>query len=61
MGQKVFTVKEKLWPIAVALLPAAARIALAVAITVLVQLGLLDAALRDVCLPAVLGSRPFGL
>ena len=53
--------REKLWPIAVALLPAVARIALAVAITVLVQLGLLDAALRDVCLPAVLGNRLLGL
>ena len=52
--------REK-WPIAAAVLPAVARIALAVAVTVLVQLGLLDAALRDACLPVVLGSRPFGL
>ena len=47
------------WLTAAVLLPAAARIALAVAVTVLVQLGLLDAAVRDVCLPAVL--RPFAL
>ena len=49
------------WPIAAVLLPAVARIALAVAVTVLVQLGILDVALRDACLPAVLGSRLLGL
>ena len=49
------------WLTAAVLLPAVARIALAVAITVLVQLGILDAALRDACLPVVLGSKPFGL
>ena len=53
--------RDKLWPIAAALLPVAARIAVAVLVTVLAQRGLLDVAVRDGCLPAVLGSRLFGL
>ena len=53
--------RDKIWPIAAALLPAVARIAVAVLVTVLVQRGLLDVAVRDECLHAVLGSKLFGL
>ena len=53
--------RDKIWPIAAALLPVVARIAVAVLVTVLAQRGLLDVAVRDGCLPAVLGSRQFGL
>lgn len=37
------------WPIAAALAPAVARILVGVLLTVLVQLGLLDAGLLDAC------------
>lgn len=40
--------REK-WPIAAAVLPVAARILVAVLLTVLVQLGLLDGAALDAC------------
>lgn len=56
--------REK-WPIAAAVLPVAARILVAVLLTVLVQLGLLDGAALDACRrvvaplgPSALWSKP---
>lgn len=42
------------WPIAAALVPVVVRMVLVVALTVLVQLGLLDAAALDACRRVVL-------
>ena len=46
------------WPIVAALAPVVLRVLLVVLLTVLVQLGLLDAALLDGCLGVL---RPLGL